>query len=62
MPYVEMIYELVKETFADFDAVYEDALIQLIGTFGISVLQKHNLIESCGVVNGRQLYVLCDND
>ena len=62
MPYVEMIYELVKETFVDFDAIYEDALIQLIGTFGISVLQKHGLIEGCGIVNCRRLYVLCDKD
>lgn len=54
------IYELVKEEFEGFDAIYEDAVVHLIGTFGLNILRMHKLVESCGVVNGRQLYVLCD--
>lgn len=46
---------LLVET-ADMDAVYEDYILKLVGTFGLKALQDCGLIESCGVVNGRKLY------
>ncbi len=39
-------------------AVYEDAIIDIIGKRGLSLLRKHQLIESCGIINQRKLYAL----
>lgn len=55
------IYDVVKQEFEGFDAIYEDAIIRIIGVFGLGMLLKHKLIETCGVINGRQLYALCKN-
>ena len=54
------IYDLIKEEFEGLDAVYEDAIVHLIGVYGLTQLIKHKLVESCGVVNGRQLFTICD--
>ena len=58
--YALTVYLMVMEEFADLDAIYEDALIHLVGVRGIEALKENKLLESCGVVNGRQLYTLCD--
>ena len=39
-------------------AVYEDTIIDIIGKRGLTLLRKHKLIESCGVINKRKLYAL----
>lgn len=57
---VEDIYDVVKEECEGMDAIYEDYIVYLIGTFGLNMLRMHKLVESCGVINGKQLYVLCD--
>lgn len=57
---VDQIYETVKEVFNDMDAIYEDYLIYLVGFEGFYILIENRLLETCGVVNGRQLYALCD--
>ena len=54
------IYDLIKEEFEGLDAVYEDAIIELIGIYGLTILIQNKLVESCGVVNGRQLFTICD--
>ncbi len=56
---IDDIYELIKEEFEGIDAIYEESIIHMIGVFGLDLLKEHRLLESCGVVNGRQLYVLC---
>lgn len=53
------IYDLIKEEFEGFDAIYEDAIIELIGTYGLDKLIEHKLLESCGVINDRQLFTIC---
>ena len=58
--YALTVYLMVMEEFADLDAIYEDALIHLVGVRGVEALNENKLLESCGVVNGRQLYTLCD--
>ena len=58
--YVLTVYLMVMVEFADLDAIYEDALIHLVGVRGVEALKENKLLESCGVVNGRQLYTLCD--
>lgn len=54
------VYETVKKACVDYklDALYEDYIIYLVGLEGLYVLQKNKLIETCGVVDGRQLYTL----
>ena len=58
--YALTVYLMVMEEFADLDAIYEDALIHLVGVRGIEALKENKLLESCGVVNGLHLYTLCD--
>ena len=58
--YALTVYLMVMEEFADLDAIYEDALIHLVGVRGVESLKENKLLGACGVVNGRQLYKLCD--
>ena len=57
---VDQVYNTVKEVFNDMDAIYEDYLIYLVGFEGYYILLENRLLESCGVINGRKLYALCD--
>ena len=58
--YVDYIYDIVKLESEGMDAIYKDYIIRMIGVYGFNALYIEKLIEGCGVVNGRQLYVLCD--
>lgn len=60
--YLEYVYERLHHEIAGLDSVYEDYIIQVIGEYGLFILKKHRLLETCGVINGRQLYVLCDKE
>ena len=40
------------------EAVYEDAIIDLVGVHGLDLLREFHLIEGCGVIEGRKLYAL----
>lgn len=53
------IYEIVKAETEGMDSAYGDYIEKLVGEYGLYVLLANNHLESCGVVNGRQLYVLC---
>lgn len=57
--FVDYVYGIVKLDCEDLDAIYKDHLINMIGVYGFNALHVNNLIESCGSVNGRELYVLC---
>lgn len=59
--YADYVYDIVKEQTEKFDAIYEDYITELVGVFGLNALLDNNLLETCGIVNGKQLYVLCDN-
>ena len=56
---VKQVYEVVKEEGFGFDAIYEDFIMELVGSDGLEILLKNKLLETCGVINGRRLYVLC---
>lgn len=56
---VNKIYETIKNASDGFDAIYEDYIIDLVGLEGFDILRENKLLESCGVINGRRLYVLC---
>lgn len=60
MTYCEHCYEILKLDSENLDAIYEDYIINLIGVAGLTELRGRNLLEYCGVVNGRYLYALCD--
>ena len=57
---IEYIYEAVRLECAGLDAIYEECIIDTVGRVGLNALLKRKLLETCGAVNGRQLYVLCD--
>ena len=61
MRYVDYVYDIVRLDCLEMDAIYADYIKQMVGVYGINALIEHNLIESCGVINGRQLYVLREN-
>ena len=60
MTYLETVYQTVKKETEGFYAIYGDYIRNLVGITGLEVLIKNRLLESCGAVNGRQLYVLCE--
>lgn len=57
--YAKHIYDILKSETEGIDSVYEDYIIAVVGLHGLASLIKHDMIETCGVINGRQLYVLC---
>lgn len=59
---VKRVYEVVKKETFGFDAIYEDYIVELVGADGLDILKKNKLIETCGVINNRQLYVLCNKN
>lgn len=58
MRYVDYCYNILIEKCGDLDSIYEDYIEYLVGTMGVYELVKHGYLESCGVVNGRRLYVI----
>lgn len=60
MGYVDYVYDILKNESRNWDALYQDYVLELIGVIGMQALIENKLIETCGVINGRQLYVLCD--
>lgn len=57
---VRYVYAIVSYECAKLDSIYEDYIVKLVGESGLGALLKHNLVEGCGILNGRKLYVLCD--
>ena len=57
--YVNYVYYILKADTVGLDAVYEDFIINRVGTAGLEALKQEGLLEACGIVKGRQLYVLC---
>lgn len=62
MSYVDHIYDIVSRECKGVDAIYEDYIIYLVGGKGLKALIENRLVETCGVINGRQLYTLCDKE
>jgi hypothetical protein len=60
--YVDCVYELVKEDCGNLDSIYEGHIVLLVGMCGLGALKREGLLETCGVVNGRQVYVLVDKE
>lgn len=58
--YARDVYKLVKQDCEGMDSIYGDYLESIVGKFGLLALLDYGLLESCGVVNGRQLYTLVE--
>lgn len=58
--YTDCVYEVVKNECEGMDAIYEDYIVSLVGNCGLAALKRAGLVEGCGVINFRPLYVLCD--
>ena len=60
--YIDYVYEIVKHELDGFEAIYEDYIINIVGYAGLTELRSNNLLEACGIVEGRQLYALVNKD
>lgn len=58
--FVDLVYETVKNESRGLDSIYRDYIINLVGVMGLNALIEHKLVEGCGIINGRKLYVLCE--
>ena len=58
--YAKEVYEFVKEASEYLDAIYEEFIIYTVGHEGLNALLENGLLETCGAIEGRQLYVLKD--
>lgn len=58
--YANKVYSIVKAECGEMDAIYKDYICHLVGIIGLNALVSQKLVEACGVVEGRQLYVLCE--
>lgn len=59
-PYVELVYDIIRMETKGLDSFYKDYILSLVGVYGLNALITHKLVETCGVVNGRQLYTLLE--
>lgn len=50
--------DLLHEAYPQADAIYEDAIIDLVGEAGLIALREMQMVESCGSIYGRKLYAL----
>lgn len=60
--YTDYVYEIIRAEAFGLDSIYGDYIQSLVGVFGLNALLKANLLESCGSVNDRKLYVLVDKE
>lgn len=58
--FTKHVYNIVKTESNGLDSIYGDYIQHLVGVFGFNALLGAKLLESCGVVNGRQLYTLVE--
>lgn len=58
--YAQHVYGVIKSNTVGFDTVYEGYISYLVGVDGLAALQKFGYVETCGIVDNQQLYVLFD--
>lgn len=56
--YEDYVYAIVKADCDGMDSIYGDYIERIVGSRGLDALIESDMVETCGVVNGRQLYVL----
>lgn len=55
---LDEIYDTIKTECKGLCMIYEGCILELVGLRGLNMLKENNLLEDCGVVHGRQMYVL----
>lgn len=60
MNYTDHVYKFIYDECKDLDSIYEDYIIHLVGEYGLRALLDSHLLEGCGFLNNRKLYVLLD--
>lgn len=55
---LDLFHEIVAGCSRGMDAVYEDYVLYLIGQEGFDMLRKNHILESCGSIDGRNLYTV----
>ena len=60
--YADYVYDIIKSDFEFYDAVYEDHIVSVIGTAGLTELRSNGLLEPCGAIADRQLYALVNKE
>lgn len=54
--YIRQLYKILEKE--ELESMYEDYIVHLIGMTGLNALLEERLLETCGVINGKQSYVL----
>lgn len=58
MEYVDYVYNIIRLDTLEMDAIYKDYILREVGTYGFNALYENRLLEGCGIMNGRELFVL----
>ena len=56
--YAEDVCKKLQSEAQGLDAIYEDYIISVIGEEGFELLREKNYLNTCGSINGRNLYTL----
>lgn len=56
------IYYYLEDRCGGLDVIYEETILALVGSYGLVVLKDAKLLKPYDVLNGRQVYALCDID
>lgn len=51
-------HNIIKRAFPNVEAVYEDVITVYVGDEGLMAMREANLIEVCGMNDGRKLYAI----
>lgn len=56
--YADFCANLLRQRYSNADAIYENAIIAIVGEVGLMLMRQYHRIECCGEVFGRRLYTL----
>ena len=54
--YIGVVHRIMLVEAENIDAVYEDYILKLVGSYGLQALLDCGLVESCGSIGGKRLY------
>ena len=57
--YVDYVYDIVRDE-CEHIAIYEQYIINLVGSYGLNALLNAGLIKHGGILSGKQLYELVE--
>ena len=57
--YAIYVRDIIVREMDSLDVIYKDIILLEVGMYGFNAMLKYGLIECCGSMNNRELYVLC---